>query len=227
MPRRPAEYSVREILDSTTGIVHRFYSYKGKPCNRKIRKSRLVDQLTGYVLIEKDLRSALSWMARIEGLHEVGGLRNEGGFAHGKDREKYLLIKGLFVAALTFYGKCFSRCEGRRAQMDRNQLDEHFHEIHDTCIRYRHNFAAHSGAEKLERIDIAVVFPKKKGVAIPPRIFFELFQRHLLSPSAGEIEMKQLFEHVQAIAEEKISLLNDKILTEEIYLKGPSFFRAR
>ena len=45
-------------------------------------------------------------------------------FAQGKDRGKYVLIKGLFVAALTFYGKCFSRCEGRRAQMDRNQLDK-------------------------------------------------------------------------------------------------------
>jgi hypothetical protein len=224
MSRKPDEYAVREVLDSTTGTVHRFYSYRGKPCHRKILKSRLVDQLAGYVLIEKDLRSALSWIAHIEGLHEVGALRKEESFAHGKDREKYILIKGLFVAALTFYGKCFSRCEGRRAQMDRNQLDERFHDIHDTCIRYRHNFAAHSGAEKLERVDIALVFPKKKGVAVLPRIYMELFQPDLLSPSKGEIEMKELFEHVQAIANEKISLLNDKILTKEIYPRGLSYW---
>lgn len=224
MSGKPDEYAVREVLDPTTGIVHRFYTYKRKPCHRKILKSRLVEQLAGYVLIEKDLRSALSWAAHIEGLHEVGPLRDEESYAHSKDREKFVLIKGLFVAALTFYGKCFSRCEGRRAQMDRNQLDERFHEIHDTCIRYRHNFAAHSGAEKLERVDIALVFPKKRGVAVLPRIYMELSQPDLLSHSKGEIKMKELFEHVQAIANEKISLLNDKILKEEVYPKGLSYW---
>jgi hypothetical protein len=219
-----ADYAVREVLDSTTGIVHRFYSFKGKPCHRKILKSRLVDQLAGYVLIEKDLRSALSWVAHIERLHDVGPARKEESFAHGKDREKYVLIKGLFVAALTFYGKCFSRCEGRRAQIDRNQLHERFHDLHDTCIRFRHNFAAHSGAEKLERVDIALVFPKKRGVAVLPKIYMELFQPDLLSASKGEIEMKELFEHVRAIADDKISLLNEKILKEEIYPKGLSYW---
>ncbi len=217
-------YTVREVFDATTGIVHRFYSYKGKPCHRKSLKSRLADQLAGYVLIEKDLRSALSWIGHIEGLQEIGPLRKEDSFAHGKDREKYVPIKGLFVAALTFYGKCFSRCEGRRAQMDRRQLDERFHEIHDTCIRFRHNFAAHSGAEKLERVDIALVFPKKRGVAVLPRIYMELIQPDVLSPSGGEIAMKELFGHVRAIANAKISLLNEKILTEEIYPKGLSYW---
>jgi len=227
MSGKSDEYAVREVLDATTGIVHRFYSFKGKPCHRKILRSRLADQLAGYVLIEKDLRSALSWIAHIEKLHEFGAMRDEEGFAHGKDREKYVLVKGLFVAALTFYGKCFSRCEGRRAQMDRNQLDERFHEIHDTCIRFRHNFAAHSGAEKLEKVNIALVFPKKRGVAVLPRIYMELFQPDLLSTSKGEIQMKELFEHVQAIVSEKISLLNDKILKEEVYPKGLSYWAKR
>ena len=73
-------------------------------------------------------------------------------------------------------------------------------------------------------MDIALVFPKKRGVAVLPRIYMELLQPDLLSPSKGEIKLKELFEHVQAIANEKISLLNDKILKDEVYPKGLSYW---
>lgn len=35
-----------------------------------------------------------------------------------KDPSKMNIVKGLFIAALTFYGKCFTTCEGRKTKLE-------------------------------------------------------------------------------------------------------------
>jgi hypothetical protein len=55
-----------------------------------------------------------------------------------------------FVTALTFCGKCFSESAGRRAQVSRDWLEAEYRTVHDYFMKYRHNFAAHSGDEQLE-----------------------------------------------------------------------------
>lgn len=213
------DWCVKEIIEPASGKVHRFYSYKRKPCRRVLLSSRLTDQLSGYVLIEKDLRNVLVWLKEIEKLHvdaiSVKGRR----FARSLDRERYNLIKGLFVAALTFYGKCFSKCEGRPVKLERVQLNSRFHTLHDDCISYRHNFAAHSGAKKLEFVEIALVLPQKLKPGIEPRIYRELYQPDLLWPSDGEIPLVDLVEHVRSIVNEKIDRLEKKIFEEEVLPK--------
>ena len=102
-------------------------------------------QMSGYVLIEKDLRSAAIWLAEINKIRGDDVLLDHKGSRHSKDRERYNLVKGLFVAALTFYGKAFSQCEGRRVKLERRQLETEFHEAHDEAISFRNYFAAHSG----------------------------------------------------------------------------------
>ncbi len=198
----------------------RLYSYKRKPCRRVVLTSRLAEQLAGYSLIEKDLRSGIAWLGEVDELHTEGPTRTNERFARGTDRKKYTIIKGLFVAALTFYGKCFSKCEGRPVKLERAQLVESFRETHDTAIRYRHNFAAHSGAEKLESVEIALVLPLKAKTNVMPKLYRELFQPDLLSASAGDVSFKDLFEHARAIAVSKMELLSVKILEEDVLPKG-------
>lgn len=222
------EWSVSEFLDATSGKVYRRYTYKRKPCIRVVLDSKLSQQLAGWTLVEKDLRSVAIWLNEIASRHTEAPKRKGESYGFSRDRETYDLIKGLFVAALTFYGKCFSKCEGRPVKMERAQLEERYRALHDECISYRHNFAAHSGAAKIERVEIAVVFPEKLRPGVSPRIYQELFQPDLAWPSSDdEVTFQQLVEHARDIAKAKISRLSDKILEEEVLPKSFGYWIKR
>jgi len=221
------DFSVTDHIDSKSGLPHRIYKYKRKECRRVLLNSRLCSQLAGYTLIEKDLRSVLVWLHEIEARHTDGTSRKIEHFARSSDRTTYHLIKGLFVATLTFYGKCFSKCEGRPVKLERAQLDERFYRLHDECIAYRHNFAAHSGAKKLEHVEIVLVSPARHKDKIPFKVYRELFQPDLFWPSSGEITLIELVEHVRSIANAKIDLLAEKIQREEIIPNAKKYWSAK
>jgi len=221
------DFSVTEHIDPKSGLAHRIYKYKRKECRRVLLDSRLCSQLAGYTLIEKDLRSVLIWLNEIGARHTDGPSRKGEHFARSSDRTTYNVIKGFFVAAITFYGKCFSRCEGRHVKLERAQLDERFHALHDECIAYRHNFAAHSGAKKLEHVEIVLVSPAKHKDQVPFKIYRELFQPDLFWPSSGEITLIALVEHVRSIANAKVDLLAEKIQREEIVPNAKKYWDAK
>jgi hypothetical protein len=215
----------KEVFDRRTGKVERFYTYKRKPCKRVELTSPLARQLAGYVLIEKDLRSVAAWLSEIASRHTEGPQKEGEEFGHSNDRVAYTLIKGLFVAALTFYGKCFAQCEGRRIKLERSQLEARYHATHDQAITFRNNFAAHSGAAKLESVDVALVLPHKPGVL--PRIYNELQQPDLLWSPTNEGSFLELVEYVRAMVVSKIQDLSEKILSEEVVPKGPEYWKRK
>ncbi len=221
-----SDWAVREFVDQSTGKIHRRYSFRGKPCKRVTLRSRLCDQLAGYALIEKDLRSALVWLRKIDELHKTPGDGSAKYHIHG-DREVYNIVKGLFVAALTFYGKGFSKCEGRPVKLERVQLDEKYRDVHDVAMSFRHNFAAHSGALRLESVTIALVGLEKSkhGRQRPVNLYTELFQPDLQWTSdKEEIWYLQLFEHAREVAQKKIKFLTAKIMEEEVNADGVERF---
>jgi hypothetical protein len=223
-----ADWNAKEVIDQTTGKVHRLYTYKRKPCFRRVLNSHLAKQLAGYVLIEKDLRTVGVWLNELDSLHTDGPTRKGEHYKKGIDREKYNIVKGLFVAALTFYGKCFSKCEGRPVKLERAQLDKKFLILHDECISYRHNFAAHSGAAKLEYVEIAVVFPQKPKLGTGPKIYRELFQPDFISPSSpDDVSFNALVEHVKTIVDAKINRLHEKIMKEEVLPMGFDYWKRK
>ena len=220
-----SDWAAVDFVDKETGKVHRIYRYKNKPCKSVYLNSRLAEHLAGYSLIEKDLRSALVWLRKIDEL--VGDIHTKqtGAFGIARDRDTYNLVKGLFVAALTFYGKGFSKCEGRPVKLERNQLGEEYRELHDMAISYRHNFAAHSGAKKLEFVKVALVVPLKlkRGKPIPMNLYTELNQPDLAWHSKdNELWLIELFEHARAMVKDKVKKLSEKIMTEEVLPKKPS-----
>ena len=150
-----------------------------------------------------------------------------GRFSVNRDREKYNVVKGLFVAALTFYGKSFSKCDGRPVKLERTQLEEKYRAIHDQAISYRHNFAAHSGARRLEFVKVALVVPVKlkRGKTIQYNLYTELSQPDLAwFTGEEEIWFIELFEHAQSVSKEKIRKLKEKILQDEVFPNPPSHF---
>lgn len=202
-------------VDRVTGQVYRTYTYKRRPANRILLKSKIAQQFAGYILIEKDLRSSLVWLDEIENRSLSGGKRKEYNHSNS-DRENFNLVKGLFVALLTFYGKCFTKCEGRPVKLERVQLDQKYHALHDECIKYRHNFAAHSGAKKLEKVEIALVYPAKVKNKFEFKIFTELDQPDFFMAKDGEVGLRELIEHVREKVLAKMDKLHDKIVNEEI-----------
>ena len=210
-------YKCKEVIEPKTGTVHRFYTYKGKPCRRVPLNSRLCKQLAGYALIEKDLRSVGIWLKEIDALR--GDEAMPKGHIRSPDRKTYNVIKGLFVAALTFYGKCFSKCEGRPVKLERSQMTDKYRQVHDDFIKLRHNFAAHSGNEGIEHVQIAVVIPRAKKHDVSPTLYRELLQPDLVL-AKDDIKLIELIEHAQDITKRKIDLLHHKILNEEVYPLG-------
>lgn len=209
-------FECRHFLDRRTGKAHRKYTYKRKPCNRLVIDSKIANQLAGYSLIEKDLRSCLAWLAEIERRNDELPSGPGERFGHGKNRENYTIIKGLFVAILTFYAKCFTRCEGRRVKLERNVIESQFHDAHDRCMSYRHNFAAHSGAERVEAVTVVVAYPNPKKGKVPSKVFRELHQPDYYWATDGEIGLKELVGHVHELVTKKIDHIAQKIQSEEV-----------
>jgi hypothetical protein len=223
--RRDEHFDVREVLDTSTGKVNRYYSFKRRPAKRVLLTSKRAQRLAGYALIEKDLRSVAIWLKEITERHG-GSTRTPGiKFDHSPDRATYNLIKGLFVAAVTFYGKCFTDCEGRRVRLDRAIVQEKYREEHDTVMRYRHNFAAHSGAENLEGVEIALVLPPKRPSEF--RIYRELWQPDFVSSDPGTAGFPDLVDHVLEIVRHKMREVETSIAEDEILPKGLEYWLAR
>jgi hypothetical protein len=216
-------WSKRSILDPKTGKFYNKYFYKRKPAHRVIVDTPKAKTLSGYVLIEKDLRSALIWLNHISEMlkaHEKYQ-KNSGFFANSEDRERFNLIKGLFVAALTFYGKCFSSCDGRRVKLEKRHLDEKFHKDHDDAMELRHNFAAHSGEKKFEQVAIVIALDTKRKAT--PYLAKELIQPDCVSKKDFE-RFLSLFEHAKHFTDKKISVLEQKIYKDDVLSKGAEYW---
>ena len=220
------EWSKRTVLDAKSGRAYNDYYYKRKKAVRIELKSPKAKVLAGYVLIDKDLRSAIFWLEQI-----VKIMSSDENFTDSKghvkatyDREKFNLVKGLFVAALTFYGKSFATCEGRRVKLEKKNLGEEFWSDHDLAIRFRNNFAAHSGAEKLEEVAVVVAVPIKKGVL--PYMAKELKQPDTITHS-GILRFLKLFNHARDFAVNKVETIEQKIFKEEVIAKGAAYWASK
>lgn len=220
------DWSVKEVIEPKSGKIHRLYSYKGKPAKRIVLDTPMAKQMAGYILIEKDLRSAAIWLQEIDRIRGDDVKLDLKGSRRAVDRERYNLVKGLFVAALTFYGKAFAQCEGRRVKLERRQIDAEFHEIHDDAIALRNNFAAHSGAKFVERSSVALVLHPKKE-KIPPKLFKEMDQPDFFIQVPGQKTFTQLIEHAREIPLRKLKELDAKILKEDVIPLGFEYWAKK
>lgn len=223
MDKLEGHWSKRTILEPDTGRAYNKYFYKRNPAYRVEVDTPKAKVLAGYGLIEKDLRSAIIWLESIKDI-----LKSDKNFTDPKghikstyDREKFNLVKGLFVAALTFYGKCFSQCEGRKVKLEKSNLDEKYHKEHDNAMSFRHNFAAHSGAKKLEFSTVVVVLDKKKK-SLP------YFTRELAQPdtfcSDDLSELIGLFLQAKEFTDRKLMILSEKVYKEDVISKGNEYW---
>ncbi len=216
-------WTIKEaVFKSSDFKRHTKYFYKNKVAPRVEIKTKVAAQLAAYALIEKDLRNILIWLHEIEAIFPKQDRPTHSSIS--PDRNKFNIIKGLFVASLTFYGKCFTTCEGRKIKLEKSWLDEKYQTAHDKIINARHNFAAHSGADKFEEVKVALVFSPRKKDDFRPILYKELLQADLMLFDKTEISFSELVTHVQDKVIDKMRRLESKILDEDIYPKGKEYW---
>ncbi len=211
-------FEFTEVLIPKTGRLKNIYKYKGKVCYRIPLHSQIAQQLAGLKLIEKDLRNVLVWLKEIAKKLPSERQHKHGHFRSG-DREDFNLVKGLFIAALTVYAKAYTTCDGRKTKLNKKNLDEKFRKSHDEVMAFRNNYAAHSGSDQHEYVNICLVIDSSKKRETPPQIVSELSQPDTLDREGVE-EFIQLAEHVREKVLSKYEKTRQRILTDEIIPKG-------
>ena len=223
MDKLQGHWAKRSILERDTGKFYNKYFYKRKEAHRVVVDSQKAKILSGYILIEKDLRSSLFWLDQIKSLLEDDEkYQNAKGYvANTEDRDRFNLIKGLFVASLTFYGKSFSSCEGRRVKLEKKNLDDEYYEDHDDAMKLRHDFAAHSGESQVEHVAIVVALDTK--CKAPPYMVKELMQPDVVFKD-DLAKFINLFTHAKSFAEEKVKVLSEKVYKDDVVAKGAKYW---
>lgn len=191
------------------------YLYEGKPAPSVQMTDKISEQYGAYSLIEKDLRNVIIWLKEIEKLKPEN-------LDRWKNPDKMNLVKGLFVAALTFYGKCFTSCEGRKVKLERTIIDPEYLELHDHIMKLRHNFAAHSGAEKFEEVKVSLALHPSKKSDMKPQLYSELSQPDYL---IGEnVLFKALAESIREKVFSKRAQVGESVLEKIVLPKGKMYW---
>jgi hypothetical protein len=213
-------------LNPTTGAAEISYYWDQKVARKVQIRGKLADQLSGYTLIRKDLDNALNWIQLAEKLVMAHHKPVDGTyFFHATNREAFDLIKAYFVAALSFYGKCFTEAAGRHAQVSRDWLDANYRELHDYYMKYRHNFAAHSGDEQLE-LAKTYVLVHPDGKEFIPFLPTARMQPDVVLPNSGEPGLGELIQHVLEKVLAKYDRLSQKIIHDLVIPAGVEFWVA-
>ncbi len=224
--------TVKREIDSISGEMDVHYYWESKLSPKVELIGKPVDKLSGYTLIKKDLDNSLNWIRVAEKLSNNAYDTNEVVKEHSqvyqvaKDREISDHIKAYFVASLTFYGKCFTNANGRHAQVARDWLDLEHQQLHDYFMKYRHNFAAHSGDEHIELAKTFVLLHPNKKILLPYLPTARLQPDVVLTSSKGEKGLAELIEYVSIIVVERYNKLSDKIINEFILTHDMEFWHT-
>ena len=215
----------KKYIDPETGKGVVKYFWKRNLVPKVEITGKLPNKLSGLTLIQKDLNNALKWMQMAKGL--IGDERKNPGYIFCKDRDIFDHVKALFVASLTFYGKCYTEANGRGAQVSRNWLDDEHKKIHDFYMGYRHNFAAHSGDEKVELAKTYVLLHPKRKEELLPYLPTIRLQPDIVLPDFGDKGLEDLIVYVSTLVSEKYDKLSRKIVNEMVLTREPSYWRSR
>jgi hypothetical protein len=210
----------KRFIDQSTGKSHTVYYYKRKLVPQVRLNGTLSEQVAGYALIEKDLQNALRWYKKLTELVEPFRSKRGEKYTVGTNRDVFDVAKGLFVAALTFYGKCFTQCEGRRAQLNRSMLASELRGTHDNYMLYRNSFAAHSGREKLEHAAASLLLHPKKKKQLVPRLVVNRYQPDFILSTDGEPGLSELIVNAISVANDRHDRVTRRLMETEVMPKG-------
>ncbi len=170
------------------------------------------------------------WLEKINVLSKDQIDKGQPGWAlTEKSDSEHNLTLGLFIAAVTFYGKCFTECKGRKVKLERANIATELRDLHDQMMSFRNNLAAHSGADKFEDVNIVLVLnPLEKRCDENPMLVRELIQPEaLVSVDPNDPGFPTLVESVRSWVLIKLDEINNKIFADEIRPKGIDYWYSK
>jgi len=220
------DWLIEERVDSISGRMSHRYYFRKRLCGRVKLEGSLTARVAGYHLIEKDLRNITEWLNQIQTLMKEAtpnDYRKQECFI-GSNRSTFQIIKGLFVASVTFYGKLFTKAAGRRVKLERTWFtSDELRSEHDDIMSFRHTFTAHSGKGSPESADVILAIDPVRRRMTAPQLFCELTQPDTVSYE--DISMfKRLVKSLHDKVNDKISELNKLILKKEVLEKGMDYW---
>lgn len=216
---------IRYIKESKNSFT-RMYKLKGRILPRIILEGHRIEQMKAFSSLDKDLRNIMRWVSIINRTDMLKGASSEL-YPSSKNDEAFIL-KGLYVAILTMYGRCFTTAEGRRFTFDKKKhIPEEFKELHEDIMHARNNFAAHKGNFVHEDYKIALAVDENKR-SMNAYIFAEIVQPFMSGEMIDSRDTSQAFlkicEHLKGIVNKKYDDLCQKIIDEFVYKKDFGFW---
>ena len=201
---------VEEFDPDGRSFANRYY-FRGNEAKRIVLSSTIARKVCGYALIEKDLRNIIQWFSlvreRIIAHCAENGIPQKPVKASGPE---FNITKALLVAAITFYGKLFTKAEGRRVSLQESWItDPNLRTIHSDLMSIRHNFTAHSGKELDEKANLVVALVPVSEGTFATAIITELQQ-----PVAPTLEQIDLYIKLAETLRTLVIAKNDELKTK-------------
>lgn len=213
---------IEEKMGQETHIATRNYYFDGQLCGRVELTDGLAKQFGGYKLIEKDIRNIISWLNHIEILLKPYDTKEnpQEECLISTDRDTFQVIKGLFVASVTFYGKLFTKANGRKVKLESAWLTtDDLLLFHEELMLLRHTYTAHSGEDSAEISNTVLAVDPIRLRQTPPELFCELTQPDSIGVKDIAI-FKKLLDELHDKVNNKINELGQLILQKEVSEKG-------
>lgn len=218
MPKFIVQVKRESRVDPNTGNTSYVYTYKMKRCPTKEIKSPLAKKYVGYDLIYNDLECVHKWINQAHKL--IPQNRKSQNSDHG---DRYIvvsnsnddsLIQALFIASLTYYGKCFTKAEGRRFKLDCSFVPEGYKLKHKEIMLFRHTIAAHSGKGDWDTGKLRLILSPKKSKKHEPFIWSELTTLNYHDDSDKDFSFINLVDEVRSKVLAKMEQLSKRILDD-------------
>lgn len=209
------DWEVDEIKHRNRGIIEIQYYYKGVPAIHVPLEGGIAIQIAGYSLIKYDLQMILSWLSTVVNEYNIRGIIktkqtivNE---TPEESREIFEFIKGMMAASFSFYGKLFTKAEGRKVKLERQIFngDKKLTEFHDELILLRNNFSAHSGKERVEYVDVSLELDTIRGRNTRPLLVSSVNQPNAWNNKFMD-DFKNICEYLIAKVDAKTASISSK-----------------
>lgn len=220
------QLQVEHYIDQSTGEPSARFLWNGLLLQAIEVTGKNISRLAGLTLIDKDLNNAKKWFEKAKALASTQDNLEASSdtYITSSNREVFDDVKAYFVAAVTFYGKAFTEANGRNAKMQTDWLDAEFRSAHLELMDFRHNFAAHSGDMKLEKVRTRVLLiPTAEG--FQPRLHHQRFQPDSTFHSSSGKSYIDLISHAIDVVTKRHNKLKDQ-LGHIVYSYPPKLWKA-
>jgi hypothetical protein len=163
-----------EVDPKTYEIKHQNF-LNGKECPKVSLSSQQAKNFAAYALIKKDLKYVLKAFKYAISIAHEAVEEEEGGdsFSYRTEIDADAdILKAFYISGIVTYGRCFTKADGRRVKLEYKEMfnadEKELHKLHLELMEQRHQYVAHGGKTKYEKVNpILVLHPDKESDSIP------------------------------------------------------------